>query len=897
MFLAPGTLLGPYEILNPLGSGGMGKVYKARDPRLGRFVAIKLLLDHRERSPEALARFEREARAAAALNHPNILRIYEFETRGPFAYLVTELLEGETLSHRLESGPVPLRRAVDLGAQMARGLAAAHEKGLVHRDLKPSNLWITTEGVLKILDFGLARQVPRRSASPLMSLFSLSRSATPAPPLTGEGTVLGTLGYMSPEQLRGERVDARSDIFSLGAVLFELFTGRRAFGRNTPAETMAAILRERTSEISPGLEALPPGFRRILVHCLEKAPSWRFRSAGDIAFALEDASFAAEEPLLAGSDLRRQMLRLAWPAAGGLLGVGLITWALGGRSGPPPVFRRLDLPAGAIETARFGPDGRTVFLSLRGDGTPPEVLAWDPAAEALRSLGLRDALLADVSARGQLAFIRGPRPAGAPGVAGTLAVGGESGGIPREEGADVAEAVWDGEGLATLTLTPAGTCRLEFPRGRPLVECDAATRTLSHLALDRAGAHLALVDGDPARGRAEVAVFDRDGSRRTLLARDGEGPDGAITGLAWGDESLWGSQRDGDQTEVWTLTLGGGRRTVWRGQGELQLLDVGPGGRLLLAQQHVRRSVLALDPGGGPARDLSVQGSTQVLGLAGQDVLLLESPSPGGGTRGDRFFLRSAGGGPLLALGPGRPGALSPDGRWVPVDTRALGAGPLDPAWAEAYRSAGLPAKAAGDPEARAKYLLFVPTRIGRPFAVPVPAGFSATGRGAQLLADGRHILAHLAWGPVGWVLLDRAGGPPVILTPAGLGGAFPGGPQVSPDGTQCLVSGNGRDWVILPMAGGEPRPVPGLALGERPVAWDAGGRSLIVRSGQDPAVTLFTLDLRNARRTPLATFAPHGVPGHGRTATLLAEPRDGAFVLGCESRFSDLYVVDGLRP
>jgi len=899
MFLAPGTRLGPYEILTPLGSGGMGEVYKARDPRLGRLVAIKLLLDHGERSPEALARFEREARAAAALNHPNILRIYEFDTRGELAYLVTELLEGESLLHRLEAGPVPLRRAVELGAQMARGLAAAHEKGLVHRDLKPSNLWITTEGVLKILDFGLARQVPRRSASPLQGLFSsMSRSGTPPPPITREGTVLGTLGYMSPEQVRGEKVDARSDIFSLGAVLFEVFTGRRAFARTTPAETMAAILRERTTEVSPGLEALPPALRRILAHCLEKAPSRRFRSAEDIAFALEDASFAAEEPLFPGPEVRHRLRRLAGPGAGALLGLGLIAWALGGRPAPVPVFRQLDLLPGAIEAARFGADGRTIFFSQRVAGGRPEIFALDPGSAAPRPLGLRDALLTGVSPREELACIQGPMSTMGPAFTGTLVVRPAAGGIPRDVRHEVAEAAWDGRELATLGLTPAGTLRLDFPEGRSLIACDSTVRTLAHLALDRDGGHLALVDGDPARGRAEVAVFDREGRRRTLLAKAGDGAGGGITGLAWGDGMLWGSQRDGDQTEVWTLGLQGRKRTVWRGQGELHLLDVGPGGRLLLAQQHVRRSVQALDLDGGPPRDLSIQGSTQVQGFGGRNLLLLESPGLGGGTRQDRLYLRAADGGPALALGPGRASALSADGGWVQVDTRALGPGTLDPAWTEAYTSAGLPAKDQGDPEARAKYLLFVPTGLGRPFAIPVPAGFASTGRGAQLLPDGRRILAHLAWGdPSGWVLLDRGGGPPTILTPAGLGGAFPGGPQVSPDGTRCLVSGNGLDWFILPLAGGEPRPIPGLARGERPVAWAADGQSLIARGGiQAPGVPIFRLDLKRGGRTPLATFTPPGPAGQLLCRTVLAEPGGRTLAIGCESQLTELYVVENLR-
>src|ERR1022692_1121883 len=232
-----GTKLGPYEIVSSLGAGGMGEVYRARDESLGREVAIKVLPKELASDHDRLRRFEREARAAAALNHPNILAVYGFSTAEDLApYLITELLQGQTLRERLEQGEIPVRKAVEFALQTARGLAAAHDHGIVHRDLKPENLFLTRDGIVKILDFGLAKLVDPGANEPQVSAATIS--------VTELGVVLGTVGYMSPEQVRGQPVDHRTDIFSLGAILYEMLSGKRAFQRNTSADTMSAILKE-----------------------------------------------------------------------------------------------------------------------------------------------------------------------------------------------------------------------------------------------------------------------------------------------------------------------------------------------------------------------------------------------------------------------------------------------------------------------------------------------------------------------------------------------------------------------------------------------------------------------------------------------------------------------------
>jgi serine/threonine protein kinase len=276
MALAAGTFLGPYEILAPLGAGGMGEVYRARDARLGRDVAIKVLPPDVARDADRRARFEREARAVAALSHPNILALHDIGVENDQLFVVTELLVGQSLAERLAEGAVPVRKAVEIAVAIARGLAAAHGKGIAHRDLKPANVFLLADGHVKILDFGLAR-----------SMSPDDQGAGDTYASTNPGTILGTAGYMAPEQVRGQQVDGRADLFALGVVLYEMVTGRQAFARDSIVETLNAILKEEPPELMTTLSDLPPTLDRIVRHCLEKNPAQRFQSAHDVIFALE----------------------------------------------------------------------------------------------------------------------------------------------------------------------------------------------------------------------------------------------------------------------------------------------------------------------------------------------------------------------------------------------------------------------------------------------------------------------------------------------------------------------------------------------------------------------------------------------------------------------------------
>jgi eukaryotic-like serine/threonine-protein kinase len=372
MAVASGTKLGPYEIVSPLGAGGMGEVYRARDTRLGREVAVKVLPESVSQDKDRHRRFAQEARAVAALNHPNILAVHDIGSLEGTHYIVTELLEGSTLREKLSNGVLPPRRTIEYAVQIAQGLASAHEKGVVHRDLKPENLFITKEGRVKILDFGLAKQTLAIAAR-------AGDEATVASDVhTSAGFVAGTAGYMSPEQVRGSAVDHRADIFALGSVLYEMLTGERAFHRNSAAETMTAILKEEPPEITTtGKTQISPALERIVRRCLEKDAGQRFQSARDLSFALDSigAGTTTEAQAVVGRKHRWQSWRIAiLILAIAVLGAAAVI--LRGHQLNNPRYDRITFRRGAISAARFAPDEQNISYSA----------AWDnPAGKLYRS--------------------------------------------------------------------------------------------------------------------------------------------------------------------------------------------------------------------------------------------------------------------------------------------------------------------------------------------------------------------------------------------------------------------------------------------------------------------------------------------------------------------------------
>src|SRR3984893_726773 len=342
-----GQLLGHYRVLEKIGSGGMGEVFRARDERLGRDVALQLIRPASSDNPDHLRRFEQEARAAAALNHPNILAIYDVGFEGSVPYIVSELLDGKSLRQRLGEGPVPVREAADYALQIAHGLTAAHERLVVHRDLKPENLFLTRDGRIKILDFGVAKlQAPPDADRPIESMTTVTK----------HGAMIGTVAYMSPEQLRGKPVDHRSDIFSFGAILYETMTGCRAFRGETEVDTMTAVLREEPATTSLEDSAIPPVYRDIVRHCLEKDPENRFQSAKDLVFALKTLSGSSPFRTSSPSNMKSSAARrLPWTLVALLAAATIILAVAQLVHTPvsPPVYRRLTFEAGTVYAARF----------------------------------------------------------------------------------------------------------------------------------------------------------------------------------------------------------------------------------------------------------------------------------------------------------------------------------------------------------------------------------------------------------------------------------------------------------------------------------------------------------------------------------------------------------------
>src|SRR5262245_8671819 len=595
MPLPAGRRLGPYEIVATLGAGGMGEVYRARDSRLGREVALKVLPPDFAADAERLRRFEQEARAAGALNHPNVLAVYDLGTEDRAPFLVTELLEGETLREHLGGGPLPLRKAVAYAVQIAHGLAAAHEAGIVHRDLKPDNLFVTRDGRVKVLDFGLARV---GTDSALVESETRTAGSSPAP-MTTPGTVMGTVGYMSPEQVRGRPADHRSDIFSFGTILYEMLSGRRAFKGNSAVETMNAILKEDPPDLAQTSRALPPALDRIVRHCLEKAPEQRFQSARDVAFDLEAVSElsapAAPPPVLAPRRTRRAVL-----AALGLAALaGASFWAGTSRRAEsnPPTWRRLTFRRGNISSARFAPDGQTIVYSAALDGRPFEIYTTRTDSPESRALGLPRTRILGVSQSGEMALSLDTAF-----LFGTLARMPLSGGAPREVLERVMDADWSPDGKEFAVVRFEGPhARLEYPIGKVLYD---STGYVSNPRVAPKGDAVAFIDHPLVSDTAgSVALVDAQGRKKTLTAGWAD-----VWGLAWapdGREVWFTAGQEQSERALHSVTLDGRLRTVARIPGSLLVLDTASDGRLLVGRADHREEVHGRVHGEPAERDLT----------------------------------------------------------------------------------------------------------------------------------------------------------------------------------------------------------------------------------------------------------------------------------------------------
>jgi len=863
MSLNPGTRLGPYEVLSPLGAGGMGEVYRARDTKLGRDVAIKVLPAGMAGSPEALSRLEREAHAVAQLSHPNILAIHDFGRDGDTAYAVMELLEGETLRTRLAQGALPARKAVELAAQIADGLAAAHEKGIVHRDLKPENVFVTSEGRVKLLDFGLAREMAATGADSALQTEARNTAA---------GTILGTVRYMSPEQVRGETVDHRSDIFSFGVVLYEMLSGRQAFGRETAAESMTAILKEDPPEIVASASGQSPALQRIVQHCLEKKPGERFQSARDIAFALQSLSGSAVSS--GGTDAgvvarRRAQLWLAALAVAVLLCVAAVLSVAtvgsyrrgekaGLRSSTEITFHQMSFRPQAIFQAAFAPDGETIVYSAALEGNVPELFVIRPEYPEPRPLGLPRTHLLSISSKGELAVLTSARLIRHRLFTGTLARVSLGSTAPREILEDVRQADWspDGSELAIVRVAN-GKDRLELPIGKVLYE---TAGYLSDLRVSPQGNRIALFE-HPAKfdDRGSVIVVDRAG-QRTVLSGDYWGEEG----LSWsptGDEVLFSASTAGASMTLYGVDLSGHRRVALRSAGGLTMHDVSRAGRWLVTRDDCRCEISVLAPGASGERDLSwLDYSLNPFLSRDGRMLLFEDDSSSAGLN-YAVCLRMTDGGPVVRLGEGKSFGLSPDGKW---------------ALAIVYTP---------------PQVVIHPTGPGEPR--PLPRGALEAYQSASWFPDGTSVLVcgNEAGKASRCYAQSLAGGLPRPVTPEGTTKG-----TVSPGGLQILYSKPGGSYFIQRAGDGSPQPVPGLTLEDEVIRWTADSRSAYVFRSATMPFRLERVDLASGRRLLVREVAPSDRTGvlYTTGGTLTDDARFYAYSYARMT--SQLFVVEGAR-
>ncbi len=863
MMLAAGSRLGSYEIVAPLGAGGMGEVYRARDTRLDRMVAVKVLPSHLTDDRDALTRFEREAKTVAALSHPNILAIFDFGRSDGTAFAVTELLEGETLRQRLNNGAVPQRRAIEIAVQLARGLAAAHEKGIVHRDLKPENVVLTTDGHVKILDFGLAKV-----GKPVLT--DSGRTLT-APPegATSPGVVLGTVGYMSPEQVRGLPADHRSDIFSLGAVLYEMLSGQRAFKGDSGVETMTSILKDEPPELDGADRKVPPGLDRIVRHCLEKEPSARFQSARDLAFGLEalsSSSLAGEAAAIQGGHTRR-MPRLAFTAACAgaiVLLAATSSYVLGRRSGrqdrPGAVmFQPLSYRQEPIFNARLVPDGKTILYSAAPLGNVPGIFSVRVGVPGATVVGPPDLHLLAVSKRGELAVLTHARYVAHTLFEGTLARMSLDAGAPREILERVREADWSPDGSEMAVIREIdGTDRLEYPAGKVLYKSGGY---LSNPRFSPGGDRVAFFE-HPWKwdDRGLVAVVDLYG-KRSVLSQGYWGEEG----LAWsraGDEVLFSAGTAYNNFKVYGVDMEGHRREVLGSAGGLTIQDCAEGGRLLVTRDDILQRMPVLAPGAGVERDLSWLDYSEPTTLSPNGTSLLFSEESGSLGVNYAVCMREMDGSPVVRLGEGQAEDLSRDGRW------ALGLVPSTP-----------------------PQLVMYPTGAGETRVLP--RGPIAQYYSARLFPDGQRVLVcgHEEGHAVRCYVQAVSGGDPRPVTPEGTSDG-----EIAPDGGTIVVKQGAQGWQLYPSNGGAPRAVPGATSADAIVRWSTDGRSLLLYAAVSVPAHVERLDLATGRRTPLRTLGPQDLAGVLGIGPVLISEDERSYAYGTNMMISHLFLAEGAR-
>ena len=866
MTVSARSRLGPYEMLGLLGAGGMGEVYRARDARLDREVAVKVLPDRLASDAARLKRFEREARSASALNHPNIVTIHEIGQTDSTYYIVMELVDGKSLRELLYAGPLPLRKLLSIATQVADGLAKAHASGIVHRDLKPENVMVTSDGFVKILDFGLAK---------LMHPGSDLGQEGPVPTIPGgtePGVVMGTVGYMSPEQAAGQRVDFRSDQFSFGSILYEMVTGKRAFERKTGPEILAAIIRDEPKPIAALNSRAPSHLRWIVERCLAKEPQDRYAATEDLARDLatlrehvSDLSDEARVPLEAPRRRARWgPIGLAAAVLAALAGIYLLGQRVEQSRTSPSRFRQLTFRGAGISTARFAPDGQTVVYAAQWEGKPSELFTARLDSPESRSLGHSKAEILSISTSGRMALLLPPRfgplfraphsdlsmdPSRLRGV---LAEAPLAGGAPRELLEEAYFADWspDGKSIAVVRFV-GGKNRLEFPAGKILYESNEPV--FPRIAVSPSGDRVAFVS------KHNLYVTEPRGAVRDLHERALE--------IAWhrSTDEIWFNSVAGGNTDLFAVVPGRPKRRVTTLPGDFVLHDISADGNVLLARLSESSEIFGDFPGEARPRNLSHLDRSVAASLAPSGEILLFNEM---GQGGRYVYLRRTDGSSPKRLADGYARALSPDGKFVLASARP-------------------------DPQ-----VFLIPTGPGEPRLIDTPGlrpggqmGFFPDGRRIWFMAEDPE-RRRRAW------VQDLRGAKPRAVTPSGVGGT-----SLSGDGRFLCARAADGEWYLYSTDTTETHKVVGLVPGEEPTQWTADGKFLYVRSADEPrpgepAITarVYRLDPRTGRRELWKEIRPVNPSAGGAIGEILFSADGKACVYTHHRYSSELFVVQGLK-
>ncbi|HKH47581.1 MAG TPA: protein kinase [Thermoanaerobaculia bacterium] len=870
-----GQTVSHYRVLEKLGGGGMGLVYKAQDLRLDRLVALKFLRDNPGEMDDR--RLFQEARAASALDHPNICTVFDIdETPEGQRFIVMALYEGETLKQKIQRGPLKISEALEIDAQIAAGLAQAHARGIVHRDIKPSNVVVTSDGQVKILDFGVAR------------LMDATR-------LTQTGIALGTVAYMSPEQIRGEAVDHRTDIWSLGVVLYEMIAGRPPFRAGDDQTTAWVIQFQQPEPLTALRTGVPMELERIVMKAMAKDPSERYQHVDEIPVDLRaclrlsgsSAALSAPTTIVATPPLsrppaptvappepslpRRSRTSTAFLLAGAAALLLALWIALGATGRVPfplpttagsklPTFELLTFRRGTIRTARFSPDGQTVVFGAAWDGEPFRIFLTRPDSPQATEVELPPADLLSVSRKGETAISIAPRMEGALMMSGLLARAPLLGGAPREMQENVREADWTPEGsdLLVVRSTAAGE-HLEFPVGRVLYETSGY---ISHARFSPDGQRIAFLAHPVfADDRGDVAVVDLQGRHTTLSAGWS-----SVRGLAWspnGKEVWFTGMKGGEDFALYGVSLAGRERTLLTSPGSMILLDVASSGKILLNREEQVRLTTVHAPGEDEERDFTWLdlSAARFISDDGRHVLFTHF---GHGSGADySVYLRGTAGGPGIRLGEGEARAISPDGRWA------------------ASLVHGTPTR-----------ILFLPTGAGQAQVLTTPLALQSI----HWFPDGRRLLLvgrERGRGMRSYVQ-ELRGGQPRPITPEGVYSVT--WSPISPDGKLVIATGLGNRSALYPVDGGKPRPIQGLAPGEVPSRWTADGRALFVQRSYQVPFEIHRLDLESGRRTLWKRIRPADLAGVIPFREVLLTPDGEAYVYNSERLYSHLYLAEGIR-